>query len=415
MKIISLSTLICNFFCMLAIKLSKPQRKNFLKLSDALIFSEYDHTTISRLTTLFVDKPDKYALAGFFHSSTWNADDLESTLQKAMIKQIIALVKKQNHKEIIISIDDTIIEKYKDSTFELCDSLYDHAKHRYIKGLAVLTLHITIPAVASFTFRMHPYLSKQTVQRLLIKYPGSSYSFKTKNQLAQDMLQQVFDTIPDTIKKYVCFDSWYSSKESIKFCIENNATVICALKSNRLFDDRPVRTHFSHKRKKRTWAKKRARYHFSSRKCYTKQKAGRLKGISQRVKIIASRFSFKTKHPMYILCTDESIRVQEILDRYAARWECETDYYYLKTRLGLCDFRVRSALAIKRYLCIIHFIDFYLQYRQMLKMRKKGKYISLSEIIKQHVAEHKEKTKRTILRNISDPKERSRVKELLAA
>lgn len=415
MKIISLSTWLCKFFFMLAIKLSKPQRKNFLKISDALIFSEYDHNTISRLTTLFIDKPDKYALAGFFHSSTWNPDDLENGLQKAMIKQVIALVKKQNQKEITISIDDTIIEKYKDSTFELCDLLYDHAKHRFVKGIAIVTLTITVPGAASFTFGMQPYLSKHTIGLLSAKYPDSSYSFKTKNQLAQEMLQQVFDAIPGTIKKYVCFDSWYSSKETINFCIKNNATVICALKSNRVFDNRPVRTHFSRKRKKRTWAKKRARYHFSTRKCYTKQKAGWLKGINQRVKIIASRFSFKTKHPMFILCTDDSLGVQNILDRYAIRWECETDYYYLKTRLGLADFRVRSALAIKRYLCIIHFIDFFLQYRQMLKMRKKGKYISLSEIIKQHVAEHKEKTKRTILRNISNPKERKKVKALLAA
>ena len=84
--------------------------------------------------------------------------------------------------------------------------------------------------------------------------------------------------------------------------------------------------------------------------------------------------------------------VHDIMDRYTKRWQCEIDYFYLKTRLGLSDFRVRSALAIKRYICIIHFVDVFLQYRQILRIKKRKKYVPLYEIIESHRNEHNEKT-----------------------
>ncbi len=413
MKILNFSSFICKFLLSLNLTFSKPQRNNFLKMAEGLIFSRNTNITISNITTLFIDKPDKFALAGFFHSSTWNPEMVEEKIKINALKQAIETVKDQYKPEVIISIDDTVIEKYKDSKFELCDKVFDHAKKRYIKGVAIVTMKISFLDYA-FTLFMRPYLSKNTISKLNKKYGPNLYTFKTKNEMAIEMLAEIYKIIPKNIKTFICFDSWYASNANINYCVANKSTVICSIKSNRTFDDKIIRKHFSNKKSKK-WIKKRVRYNKSSCKYYTKNKCGKLKGIKkERVKIIVSRLNHKTKHPVYFLCTDDSLSVQAILDRYTKRWECEIDYYYLKTRLGLTDFRVRSALAVTRYISIVHFAIFFLQYWQMQKTIKCKRYVPLSEIINANRKKHEDKTIGAILKIISNGEERKWVKELLS-
>jgi hypothetical protein len=44
---------------------------------------------------------------------------------------------------------------------------------------------------------------------------------------------------------------------------------------------------------------------------------------------------------------------QQALQGYRGRWSCEVVNFYLKTQLGLADFRVRSYLAIDRYMLVV--------------------------------------------------------------
>jgi hypothetical protein len=44
---------------------------------------------------------------------------------------------------------------------------------------------------------------------------------------------------------------------------------------------------------------------------------------------------------------------QTALEGYRRRWSCEVDNFYLKTQLGLTDFRLQSYTAVDKYLVVV--------------------------------------------------------------
>src|SRR4029450_12874585 len=53
----------------------------------------------------------------------------------------------------------------------------------------------------------------------------------------------------------------------------------------------------------------------------------------------------------------------QALQGYGGRWSCAVDHFYLKTRLGLADFRVRSYEAVDRYMVVVHLAWGYIERR----------------------------------------------------
>jgi len=90
--------------------------------------------------------------------------------------------------------------------------------------------------------------------------------------------------------------------------------------------------------------------------------------------------------PEYFLCTDLSLGAERILNYYTKRWSCEVDYLYLKGRLGLEDFRLRSVEGITKYFTLIFLALAYLQFR--LAKERGPKIKTLSDVITLHREEH---------------------------
>ena len=84
-------------------------------------------------------------------------------------------------------------------------------------------------------------------------------------------------------------------------------------------------------------------------------------------------------HPKYLLCTDQTLTPQEILTLYAQRWGCEVDYLYLKTRLGLEDFRLRSVDGIAKYIAVVFLALAFLQTQEV-----RNRHRALSETLAAH-------------------------------
>jgi hypothetical protein len=55
--------------------------------------------------------------------------------------------------------------------------------------------------------------------------------------------------------------------------------------------------------------------------------------------------------------------VVETLRGYGSRWTCEVVNFYMKTQLGLADFRVRSYEAVERYVLAVHLAWAYVEER----------------------------------------------------
>jgi len=67
--------------------------------------------------------------------------------------------------------------------------------------------------------------------------------------------------------------------------------------------------------------------------------------------------------PAHFTCTDLSCSAKQALQGYAWRWSCELVNFYLKTQLGLTDFRVQSYEAVDKYMVVVHLAWAYVERR----------------------------------------------------
>ena len=52
---------------------------------------------------------------------------------------------------------------------------------------------------------------------------------------------------------------------------------------------------------------------------------------------------------------------------YTWRWSCETVNFYLKTQMGLEDFRVQSCEAVDKYIVVVHLAWAYFEQRFVIE------------------------------------------------
>jgi hypothetical protein len=67
--------------------------------------------------------------------------------------------------------------------------------------------------------------------------------YRSKLQLAQEMLQQAISYLPTKTPVYVLFDSWYTSAKLVKWIRQRGWHVIAALKSNRKVSGQKLTAH----------------------------------------------------------------------------------------------------------------------------------------------------------------------------
>jgi hypothetical protein len=74
------------------------------------------------------------------------------------------------------------------------------------------------------------------------------------------------------------------------------------------------------------------------------------------------------------------------LQGYTWRWSCETVNFYLKTQVGLEDFRVRSYEAVDKYVVVVHLTWAYIE--QRFAQERSGQIRTYGDVIRQHRDEH---------------------------
>ena len=93
----------------------------------------------------------------------------------------------------------------------------------------------------SYAYDWRLYLREKTVRRLnRQRMPAQRLHVRKKTSLARDMLEGLQQLLPAGFQVYVLFDSWYASNGILKCCRRQGWHVICAIKSNRKFDDKKL-------------------------------------------------------------------------------------------------------------------------------------------------------------------------------
>ena len=392
-QIVHQSPKLVSFIALLQLNLSKPQRKHVQRIADAAIVSTHPHKTLCSLYEVMVDAPDATNAADCLRISPWVATNIREPLQEFVLADLLAYAEATGEHTLYVSVDDSLTGKDIDTRhLEPVDFHHDHTRSRPGKpgstnGVVHLEVRVQLGTQA-YSFDHRLYMREKTVRRLNRRRPKEQrLRFRSKYNLAREMLEDLDGKLPAGFRVYVLFDSWYASHKLLKLCRRKGWHVICALKSNRCLNGKQVsqwNRDLKHRRYLRVSGTatdaKVCRY-------WVRQISGRLNKVPFDVCVFISKRHPRDRRPKYFLSTDTTLSAQAALTIYQKRWPIEVDNFYLKQALGLGDFRVRSFEAVEKWYAIVFLALTYLQWR-LNHAKGPHRAPNLAAIIRQHREEH---------------------------
>jgi hypothetical protein len=391
-RILHNSAKLCTFLDQLGIQLYQPQRRHMFNMADALLVCE-DEKTLAALQRQFVEAPDASNMADFLRISPWQADEVRAALRAHQIAWLIAEAEREGAPKVIyINIDDSLGEKDKDTRhLEPVDWFHDHgestkSKPRYKNGVCYVVCTIRIGCNVG-TLDLRLYLRRKTVRRLNRKRPkGQRIPYRSKYRIARQILVEIGSLLPAGWQVYVQFDSWYASRRLIKYVRRRRWHVTCGLKCNRKLDGKRIDKHAQVLRHRWYTRVGVTTADGDKQTYYVRRLDGRLAAVPYDVRVYFSKRHPREKSPAYIACTDLACSAKQALQGYTWRWSCETANFYLKTQVGLEDFRVQSYEAVDRYMVVVHLAWAYVE--QRFAQERSAQIKTYGDIIRLHRDEH---------------------------
>lgn len=394
--IIHPSTLLLNFLLSLCLTLSKPQQLHVVRTVEALIVSD-GRKTLANLYRQWVEAPDVSAASDFFRVSPWSGEEMGQALMQFVVTDLIHRGEAEGVQPVIYaSIDDSLSGKDKNTTaLEGVDWHHDHnasSKKRpaYRNGLVHVSCRIQVGEY-SYTFAWRLYLRAKTIRRLNRgRSKENRLRFKSKYTLAREMLTELKQLIPPGWPVFVLFDRWYASAKLLKFIHRQGKgwNTLCAIKSNRNLDGLSLSEWNQHLKHTRYTQVEVTAADGSTTRYHVRAVRGHLNHVPFEVCVLISKRHPRDPHPKYFLCTDLSLSAQTILKRYFNRWPIEVDYWYLKQRLGLADFRVQYYEAIHKWYSVVHLTLTFLQWQLHESGQTDTPLRSVADVIQRHRHHH---------------------------
>jgi DDE superfamily endonuclease len=368
-RIVRNSPQLCAFLEQLPVELSKPQSQHLLDLADALLVCE-DTKTLAALQRQFLDAPDPSNMADFLRISPWSANAVRLALRRFQVTWLLQHAQQRGWPQVLyVNIDDSLGAKGKATRhIEPVDWFHDHNEStrrqpRYKNAFCYLECTLRVGTLVA-TVDLRLYLRAKTVRRLNRgRPPDRRLPFRSKNHLARLILTELRPLLPQGWAAYVQFDSWYASEQLIRFVRRQGWHVVCALKCNRTLNGRRLDTIAYALRHKRYTPVGVTAAGGNKTTYYVRDTSGRLAEVPFDVRVFISKRHPRAKASAYFLSTDLTRWATQALQGYGARWSCEVVNFYLKTQLGLADFRVRSYEAVDKYLVVVHLTWAYVEWR----------------------------------------------------
>jgi len=391
-RILHNSERLCAFFDQLELTLYQSQRQHILNMADALLVCEEDKT-LAALQRQFVEAPDASNLADCLRISPWQADDVRAVLRAHHVAWVVAPAERVGlPKMISMNLDDAIGEQHKATRpLEPVDVHHDHndstkSKPRYKHGFCSLVCPLKSGQLV-VTVDLRLYLRAKTVRRInRHRAAGQRIPFRSKNTLARQILEALRPLLPKGWAIYVQFDSWYASAKLINYIRRQGWHVTCGLKCNRKLNGVRVDHLASALRHRRYTRVRITATDGNTTPYYVRTTTGRLSEVPDDVRVWFSKRHPRGKSSAYFLSTELTRSAQQALQGYGGRWSCEVENFYLKTRLGLADFRVRCYEAVDRYMVVVQLAWGYVERRFIQERCAQVK--CYGDIIRRHQEEH---------------------------
>lgn len=391
-RIVHNSAKLCTFINQLDLNLSKPQRQHILNLADALLVCE-DEKTLAALQRQFLEAPDASNIADFLRISPWEAADVRSALRSSQVQWAITKTESLGLPKIMyINLDDSLGEKDQATChLEPVDWFHDHSESTKSKpvfknAFCYLVATVRIGKIV-VTVDLHLYLRAKTVHRLNRQRPaGQRLPFRSKNSLARSILEALRPLLPKGWSIYVQFDSWYASEQLLKYVRRQGWHVTCGLKHNRKLNGQRIDQIASALRHRRYLQVQVTAADGNKTTYFVRQTTGRLKKVPFDVRVFFSKRHPREKSPAYFMSTDLTRSAQQALQGYSGRWSCEVGNFYLKTQLGLADFRVRAYQAVDKYMVVVLLTWAYVERR--FEQERCAQIKTYGDLIRRHRDEH---------------------------
>jgi len=420
-KIITPNALLVNFLTWLHLGWSAPQRRHGENLIDAILVCDVEKT-LCGLNRIVLNGRHETTVADFLSQSPWDGQGMDERRRWWTIWWTLECLCRSHQPNeplrVLLIIDDTLVPKGKNSRkFEPLGKYRDYTRPgvAYCYGCCFVNCHIVVEGYG-FTLGGRLYLKEKTVRKWNRgkKEPEERWRFRSKYQLARELLAELAVLLPGSVQVEVVFDSWYASNKLIRYCRQQGWQVTCQVKSNRHFNGKALTAqNLKHQRSVKVVIERTR----SRQEYLTYQLQGHLKGWRDQVQIIVSKRHRRDKKPRYYLCTDLGRSAQEVLEIYDERWAVEVDHWYLKTQLGLGDFRVQSREAIEKWVALVYTSFLFLQVRLAAKqawnrairqgreeevdasvkiLAEGGNCDTLAEVLREHRRTHEEATLRAM-------------------
>jgi len=345
------------------------------------------------LCSASVDAPDASNMADCLRISPWEADDVRTTLRAHQVAWVVAQAERAGAPKVIyLHLDDSIGEQHKTTRhLEPVDFHPDHHDSttrtpRYKHGFCYLVCTLRLgQCVVTVDLRLS--LRAQTVRRInRHRAAEQRMAFRSKNTLARQILAALRPLLPTGWTVYVPCDSGYASAKLIKEVRRQRWHVTCGLKSHRKLNGVRIDHLASALRHRRYTRVRVTATDGNTTTYYVRQTRGRLNDVSHDVRVVFSKRHPRGKSSAYFLRTDLTRSAQQALQGDGGRWSCEVANFYLKTRLGLADFRVRSYEAVDKYLVVVQRAWGSIERRFIQERAAKVK--CYGDIIRRHQEEH---------------------------
>jgi hypothetical protein len=384
---------LCTLIRSLHLNLSAPQLRHVLRIADALLVADAPKT-LAELQRQFVDCVDPSNMADSLRIAPWTAQDIRQPLTSFMMHAALERMRQQGREPcIFINLDDSLaIKDPATHCLEAVDWHFYHShkgkkRDRIQKGMEYIECNVVV-GDWTFTFAVQPYLRKRTIRRLnRQRPPDQRLHFVSKPRLAQHILEECRVLIPEGVPVRVHFDSWYASAALIKYIRRQDWHAVFRIEPNRRLSGQRVDQCALAQRHRRYVPVDITVADGSKRTFLVRSMTGRLHKVPYDVCVLVSKRSYRDPHPVYFGSTDLTLGPQQTLQGYAKRWNCETDNWYLKQRLGLGDFRVQSYEAIDKFCAIVLLSYVYLQWR-LIAANSDHRARNCADVIRQHRDEH---------------------------
>lgn len=311
-----------------------PSFEHFKRYVLGLIVSE--HLTVEGINRIFIEARHPSSLNRFLTASVWGHERLnEARIRKLKAEGALS-------GPGWLALDDTLTHKT-GKKIEGVGIFWDHSEKRYILGHNIVA--------AQFIGRKgksHPLDFRLYVKKEQCREKGTQ--FKTKIELAQELIEYAIELGLEV--QGVLFDSWFASKEFIKFLHNNELHWVTRLKSDRNVKIKgryvPI-AEFAATLPREAFK----RIKIADRVYQAFSKAVDLKGVGQ-VRILISYDNEEFSGTPAFFATDQ-IRWEgtRIIRTYSKRWNIETFFKDSKQNLGLEDYQLRDLWGIKRHWYLI--------------------------------------------------------------